>query len=311
MTDVELPDLERPAFFDGQRLTAADLAAAQAYARELRWLHNRSLHDWGIAFGYTVTGVRGERTIAVGPGYALDCAGRDLILEEARELEVPAVAGAAGGGPAAFHLTVSYAPDETLDREERDGVCGARGAVRLVDEPSLRWQDPLTTDPEGALRPGLDVIVATVSVEACRLALVPSLAHRRDIRRTGPFVAGGRTQAGATGWRLWPDEATAVGVATDVDTAAAGFGSAPRYQARLGGERVLGSQAVVDGHAHIAATSATGFEFRVILPPSRDGGRSETGEGLPLNSTELIGPGLPELVRDQLSWHVVWIGVEE
>ena len=51
VSDAEIPILERPAFFSGQRLTAADLDTVQTFHRELRWLHNRSLHSWGIAFG--------------------------------------------------------------------------------------------------------------------------------------------------------------------------------------------------------------------------------------------------------------------
>ena len=57
--NLDIPVLERPAFFDGQQLTAADLEAVQAYHRELLWLHNRGLHNWGIAFGYAVEGKRG------------------------------------------------------------------------------------------------------------------------------------------------------------------------------------------------------------------------------------------------------------
>src|SRR5688572_33281464 len=128
MPQPSLPDLDRPAFFDGQRLTAADLAAAQAYARELRWLHNRALHGWGIAFGYGVSGKRGERLVLVEPGYALDRLGRDLVLERAVERAVPPDAG-----PTTYYLTVSYTDDEHLEPEQRAGACGTSGAVRLVD----------------------------------------------------------------------------------------------------------------------------------------------------------------------------------
>ena len=58
MDTVPIPTIERPVFFDGQRLTSEDLGEAFAYERELRWLHNRSLHGWGIVLGYAVTGAR-------------------------------------------------------------------------------------------------------------------------------------------------------------------------------------------------------------------------------------------------------------
>ena len=51
---VDIPVLQRPEFFDGQRLFADDLTAAQTYHREMRWLHNRGLQQLGIIFGYAV-----------------------------------------------------------------------------------------------------------------------------------------------------------------------------------------------------------------------------------------------------------------
>lgn len=57
---TDIPELKRIQFFNGQRLTAGDMTELQRANRELRWLHNRSLHGWGIGTGY---GVAGERAI--------------------------------------------------------------------------------------------------------------------------------------------------------------------------------------------------------------------------------------------------------
>ena len=54
MSTLEVPDVQRVAFFPGQRLTAADLTALERRQRELRWLHNRSLHPWGVASGFSL-----------------------------------------------------------------------------------------------------------------------------------------------------------------------------------------------------------------------------------------------------------------
>ena len=51
----DIPDLERITFFAGQRLLARDLGDLQRADRELRWLHNRSLHTWGIGIGFVFT----------------------------------------------------------------------------------------------------------------------------------------------------------------------------------------------------------------------------------------------------------------
>ena len=316
MSDTALPEIERPAFFDGQRLTAADLAQAQAYARDLRWLHNRSLHGWGIVAGLAADGDRGAKSVTVHAGYALDCAGRDLVLAEPVVLEVPAAAG-----PATYVLTISYAEDAALAAEDRDGVCGTRGAVRLVDAPLVRWQDPLTADPEGEIRPGLDLVLATASVAACKLAAPLAPGDRRELPRPSPYVAGGTTPVGATEWRLWPNAARAAGVTTTVDTSAAGFGGVPIYQARVGGERMSGdgpawapAPAAFDGPASVASPAATGFELRVLLPASTEHTPLHTGGGdgrdALLNPADMLDASLPERLRDELRWHVAWIGVE-
>src|SRR4051812_48245750 len=105
----DIPLLERPSFFHNQRLTADDLTAAQTYNRELRWLHNRSLHSWGIAFGFAISGPRGAQSVKVQPGYAIDCVGRDLVLDAALEMPIPAIASDSNGSPAVYYLTISYA----------------------------------------------------------------------------------------------------------------------------------------------------------------------------------------------------------
>jgi LysM domain len=266
--NLDIPVLERPAFFDGQQLTAADLAAVQAYHRELLWLHNRGLHNWGIAFGYAVEGKRGGTSVHVGTGYALDCRGRDLILDVEQELPVPAVAGAAGGGPQVYLLTASYADDDELEAETRAGICDTSGAVRRVEAPVLRWQDPADTTPANRYRRGIDVVLASVKVAGCALAEDASGAERRDaIPATQPYVFAGRTTAGETPWTLWP-EADPVGVATTVTTTEAGFQATPRYFAHVVGERIAQTprRLVVDGYAQVAAAGAGGFELRVILP---------------------------------------------
>ena len=53
--------LERIQFFNGERLFASDLQALEAFNREMRWLHNQSLHQAGVGSGFQVTGNIGDR----------------------------------------------------------------------------------------------------------------------------------------------------------------------------------------------------------------------------------------------------------
>jgi hypothetical protein len=267
----DIPRLERPSFFDGQRLMAHDLASAQAYNRELRWLHNRSLHGWGIAFGFAVTGSRGDQSVKVDFGYAIDCIGRDLVLDAPIEMPIPAVASASDGGPVTYYLTVSYAEDAQLAPITRAGACKASGAVRRPEMPLIRWQNPKDTDPSSRYRYGLDVVLASVSILNCQLTEASTRERREAVPPQQPYVAAGRSQVGGTDWRLWPNDNSALGVATTVTTSEAGFQIAPRYQAHVVGERMFqvaagGETFLVDGYAQIVQGTASSFELRVILP---------------------------------------------
>jgi hypothetical protein len=79
---ADIPELERVTFFPGQQLSAADLTEFERANRELRWLHNRSLHGWGIGIGLGVTGERGDGRVLIDAGYAVDGLGREIILTE-------------------------------------------------------------------------------------------------------------------------------------------------------------------------------------------------------------------------------------
>lgn len=312
MTDSGIPKLERATFFDGQRLTAGDLAAVQRYHRELRWLHNRSLHGWGIAFGYVVTGARGDRQVTLAPGLALDCQGRELILGEALTLAIPAVSGDDQGNPVTYYLTASYADNDELEPQQRQGVCDTQGAVRYPETPVIRWLKP------DEFIYGEDIILATISVQNCKLAADVSGSSRRDaIPPQQPYVAAGQTTPAETVWQPWPSTANPVGLATIVSTASAGFRTTPRYQARVGGTRYVTtfgpagtnqSAFVIEGYVQIDAPTATNFQLRLVLPR---GVMPAAGEGtVPLNPALIYSSEFLTHLHSTLGWHVVWTGIE-
>jgi hypothetical protein len=279
----DIPLLERPSFFHNQRLTANDLTAAQTYNRELRWLHNRSLHRWGIAFGFAVSGARGAQSVNVQPGYAIDCVGRDLILDEPRELPIPAVASDNNGNPVTYYLTISYAEDAQLAPINRTGECETSGAVRRPEMPIVRWQNPNDTNAENAYRQGFDVVLGAIGVLNCQLSEAVSGKERRlAVSPQQPYVAAGRTEERNTVWQLWPNDKAPMGVSTPVATSSAGFQTTPRYQAHVVGDRLFtfppGNETLlVDGLAQIAQATASSFELRVTLPTGTTVGSSQTG----------------------------------
>jgi hypothetical protein len=306
------PQLERPAFFDGQLLAAADLNAIYDYHREMRWLHNRTLHGCGIAWGMTVEGAVGDRTVTISPGYALDCLGHDLVLGGSVVLQVPPVAGAAGGGPAFYYLTASYRTAAQLSPSEiGTGECHGEGAVRLTEAPLLRWQDPTNmTVPDLRFRRGQDIVLASVWIKSCKIAKAISAADRRDLQpATHPYIAAGRTAIGLTAWEPWsPGPGGALqGVTVRVDTSAAGFVTTPTYTSQVNGGRLLAPGVLIDGPASLSDATPTGFAVTVVLP--RDLGVG----GYVLNPHASVQSALllPEIRGGALNWYVSWMGVED
>jgi len=310
---MSIPELERPAFFDGQRLEADDLAAMYDFHRQLRWLHNRSLHSWGIAVGFNVHGARGGSEVTVTPGYAVDCVGHDLLLSHPTTLAVPAISGAAAGGSMAFYLTASYVDDGDLPpSESREGECKPAGAVRRVEAPLIRWQDPRSIIGASAWHRGRDIVLASVKVLDCVLLTVPSLAERRSARpETQPFVAAGSSDPATTIWKTFNDPKGIAGVEATIDTSSAGFQSTPLYSAQIIGTRVLAAKVgttpgqLVDGFGTVMSPTASSFVFRLALPRNLRVGTYD------LNKDAVVtDPKLPDKLRTALKWSVSWMGIE-
>lgn len=298
-----IPDLERPSFFDGQPPDASDLAATYDYLRELRWVHNRTLHDWGVATGFGVRGAKGAKQITVAPGYALDSNGCELVLSSPLALPVPPV-----NGPTTYYVTASYvSDDDAAPTETRDGVCVPGGIVRRADAPLVRFQTPAGAgDPTQIWRRGLDVVLASVQVKSCALVAAPSTAERRDARpATQPYVAAGSTKAGETSWDFFFANNDVAGVKTTVDTSAAGFGATPSYTAHVIGSRLLAANGpVIDGIISIAKPTATSFELRMTLPANL-----ALGGAAKLNPDTALVKATLDKLQTQLAWSVAWIGV--
>ncbi|MER7000536.1 hypothetical protein [Streptomyces sp. NPDC000410] len=310
-----LPSVSRPVFFEHQLLTAADLTELAEAERALRRLHHRTLHGWGISRGMEVTGAVGDARLVVAPGYALDAAGRELLLTAPVELDVPAVAGEPAGPAEEFLLVVRWTEDEEAAARLREGAGGTFGAVRLDDNPTLQWL------PDKSVRNGFDLVLAGVKVRDCRLAEPPDGSARR-LLKVSPHVASGSTEPGATQWTLVKNASGSVlGVKTNVDTRSGGFTGPPTYLVRLEGLRdtqMPGENppkaAVLDGNPYVANSGVQ--TLTVVVPlhpgvtadqPRPDGQEVDT---VPLNPPKLLGDDLPELVGTDLRWSVAWVGVE-
>ena len=195
--------IERLQFFNGQRLFASDLQGVEAFNREMRWLHNKSLHQPGIGNGFAVTGRKGDREVTIGPGYAIDADGREIVLTQGRVEPVPPVASDPGGLPALYDLTVSYPDDADLEEAEtREGLCDTRGVIRLKEEPIFCWvrlnADGQPKDPKlkQEILTGQKLVLAQAEVLNCQLNQDLSIAQRLSARPPKqPYVCCGMAGA--------------------------------------------------------------------------------------------------------------------
>jgi hypothetical protein len=305
----------RVVFFDGQRLEADDLNGATDEQRQLRWLHNRSLHGWGIGLGFEASGAAGDRHATVQPGYAVDCLGRELVLSAPTTLAVPTRSDNGQGQPVPFALVAAYPSDEDLVAIETRAVdCGGtRGAVRLRESAKIYWREP-------PVHEGIEVLLATALVQNCRLVRPLSVDQTRRARgiRT-PYVAAGQTATGEPAWVPWlvepkDSQSAMLGVTARVQTTSARFVSPPVYQAEVRGPRLVTTRVgdtappiLLDGSMIVADPSSDGFTAYVLMPQSR-------ALGGVLNPEPFFAPGtngqtaLINYLR--AAWTVAWVGVE-
>lgn len=327
--------LERSRFFDGQRLFASDLQAVEAFNREMRWLHNQSLHQPGIGNGFAIAGKKGDREVVIQPGYAIDGEGREIVLAEQAIEPVPPVADDGFGGPVYFDLTVSYPDERALKASEtRDGICAPRGAIRLREAPVFCWirlgPPPDRLPVDAALRDdvqsGMRLRLARAQVLNCQLERPLSLAQRRNAKPAEqPYVACGRARA--IDWRL-PSGSDPVGVGLSlvatVDTTAAGFRTPPCYTAHLIGGReftfsVAGTtvKRMLDGFVTLLAPAKsaakqpneTGFDFSLLIPDSLFTKVPELPSDPDPRKAADFATQLMKGIKDN-GWQIDWIGVE-
>ena len=313
--------IERPQFFNGQRLFAPDLQGLEALNREMRWLHNRSLHQPGVGSGFAVYGAKGDREVTIGPGYAIDATGREIVLTRKEVEPIPPVAGEQDGTSVFYDLTVSYPDDSDLDvAETRAGVCLPRGVVRLREAPAFCWvrlegttegglqvQDPALRQ---AIATGQKILLGRVEVLNCRLNQPVSTAERRSARpEQRPYVACGRVSPSAWKSPTWSVPGTGLGglplstITATICTTDAGFQTVPCYSAQLlgprqikadgGGDQDTPERLIVD-LLHVQDAKRDSFNFVVVaLVVPIKGGPNPDGS---------------KWISDH--WHLEWMGVE-
>jgi hypothetical protein len=305
MNPIGTKYVERVRFFDNERLIASDLQAMDDNARQMRWLHNRSLHQPGVASGFAVTGQKGDSQVSIQPGFAIDALGREMLLTQAVWQSVPPASGDGAGGPAIYDLTVSY--PSTLNPETRAGECPGTipGTVRLEEVPVFCWVPvPAITPQDAALRDdidkGLRIVLAQAQVLNCQLYLPLSLAPRSDARPSiQPFIYAAQVQPT---WTVPPTNPFGIELVPSgpVDTSAAHFRTPPGYFVNLISVpkvNIDGKDLTLDVLVSIYSPDQRSFQVSLLIP------------NIPIFQAGLT----PEEVRKALGtpqWSLEWMGVE-
>jgi len=294
----DIPELERVVFYQGELLTADDLTTVDTNNQELRWLHNRTLHNWGIGYGLDVLGTSGSTHVTVNPGFAIDAEGREIILSSPQREPIPAISGGSGGSPATYYLVANYVDDDGQAVEEQRGAlaCEAGGAVRLSNNPAILWKTSSQLDFS------TDVVLARVSIQNCVLSGAPSAAVRRYATCGSMFsLKAAELAAADLKWSLWTAGGVNVGYKAAIDTSAANYNTTPQYLAQIVGERApAGADYVIADFVSIADATPGGFTLQVALPVISD----------KVNPRKLTDAGTGPATFQQLGWRVSWMGVE-
>jgi hypothetical protein len=293
-----VPLLERVRFFPGELLTAGDLTVAGANNRELLWLHNRALHDWGIGYGFDVKGERGDTSVTVSPGYATDAFGHELLLSAPVELPIPAVPGASDGSALVYYIVAQYVSDADEPTEEQRSAtaCASGGAVRLSNDPAIRWKTA------AQLQHGVDVILGQVSIRNCALNAKVSTRGRRSAVPASRFsIFAAEIAASALTWQPWTAGATGAGFTAVIDTSVAHFQSTPSYMVSIVGRRSIpNTDFLILDFVSVARATPAGFTLQLALPAI----------SAAVNPAEITDPFKGPALLKQLGWQIQWMGVE-
>jgi len=173
-------------YFTHQFLREQDFKDEQAYHVEMRRLHNRMMHGWGVVEGLEVK-KKGDREITVQPGLAIDNLGREIVLTEPVSRDLSSFERSS-------HTFVTIAYAETWDKADHHSTGGVDGYTRVTEAHEIqeRRHEP---PPDG-------------------LAVTLARVHLNDIGHVGhiDMDASIRKQCGfsnpAAGWMRLPFKPT-------------------------------------------------------------------------------------------------------
>jgi hypothetical protein len=176
MSDETRKGYLRVNHFHGLRLESEDFETGERYHVEKRKLHNRCLHGWGVVPRFegalkVVSRRRGDMSVDVSPGYAIDGQGNDLILWEPRIVtidpgkQLPQL-------PATAHIVIKYV-DEPVQFVVNKANPKFKGHRRIFETVRIDVQAKEPDPEEGVELARILVTADTLEITDARDPLDP------------------------------------------------------------------------------------------------------------------------------------------
>lgn len=296
-------ELERLRYWQGQMLRSRDFRDQVAIESQLRWWHNRALHNtYGVSFGLKVIPDNSKNppiVVRVTCGLAYDCFGRELILLK----DHPDVSVPQQSSDEYLVLLIRYKEtSQYLKKNEIGEACLPNSCSLFQEELEFQWR------PLKSFRPtdGVPLAQAEYDKNSRGLLSLKSIPmFSRPLAR--PRIASGATIPGNTAWEKWTESNNVtVGMETRIDTSSAGFTETPNYFAWLQSEEPLWDSDqqsfILAPFTNISDPAVDGFKLRLLLP------------NLPKGSSVPINEGFDEqrfitLTRKR-KLYVCWLGCQ-
>lgn len=149
----------RPNYYHGQLLLEKDFLAEQNYHISARRRHNLKLHGSGVVRGLEVVR-RGESSITVQPGYAIDDSGREIFLDSAEDFDLSEF-----GANDTVNVSLMYQDEEEAAGDTKSTTnTGLRVAYAVVTVATVKENQS-------------EVILATVKLDSQKKVVADSIDY--------------------------------------------------------------------------------------------------------------------------------------
>jgi hypothetical protein len=121
--------VKRPNYFIHQLLREQDFKDEQDYHLDMRRLHTRIFHSWGVAEGLEVR-KKNNREITIEPGIAIDSKGREIVLPAHVTHDI-------GSFDADSHTFITISYGERMEQADHHSSGGVEGFTRITEMPEI------------------------------------------------------------------------------------------------------------------------------------------------------------------------------